>query len=98
MAIEISATIIRGSGSNWDVDILNRGPTGGWDMIGDLSSVTGSDWTSASLTMTSSSLTDYLDKNFDNEMLIRVRTQDTFQVREVLFSSLGAHDSQKTVS
>lgn len=81
MTIEFSTRVTAGSGSNWAVEISNRGPTGGWDTIGDLSPASSADWTPVSLTMTSPSLADYLDTNFDNEMLILVRTEDTLQVR-----------------
>ncbi|CAN0440151.1 unnamed protein product, partial [Pylaiella littoralis] len=90
MTVELSAIITLGSGSNWAVEVLNRGPTGGWDTIGDLSSASSTGWTPVSLTITSSSLTDYLDTSYDNEVLIRVRTEEAAQRCFVDFAELTA--------
>lgn len=81
-----------GSGSNWLVDLFNRGPTNTWVNIGDLSSA-GGDWTTVALTVTSSALTNYLDASSDNEMLVRVYTADLFEVRMPRFGQLRAPDS-----
>lgn len=75
MTLELSALVATGSGGNWLVDMYDRGPADTWVTIGDLSSA-GDDWTPVSLTVTSGELTNYLDSSFDNEMLVRVYTDD----------------------
>lgn len=86
MTVELSTLVATGSGSNWLVDIFERGSANTWVNIGDLSSA-GGDWTTVALTVTSSDLTNYLDADFDNEMLIRVYTSDLLEVPCFLFVS-----------
>lgn len=79
MAVELSALVVAGSGSNWLVDIFDRGSTNTWVTIGDLSSA-GTDWTTVALAVTSSELTNFLDPSSDNEMLVRVYTTELREV------------------
>jgi len=72
--------VAEGSGSSWAVDILNRGPSLQWDALGDLS-LAGAEWTAVLLTLSSGDLTDYLDATSNDEMLVRVRSESTGQVR-----------------
>lgn len=80
MTVELSALVSTGSGSSWLVDIFDRGSLNTWVTIGDLSSA-GDDWTTVSLTVTGSDLTNYLDPSFENEMLVRVYTTGLLEVR-----------------
>lgn len=79
--MEFSALVAEGSGSDWAVDLYNRGSGDAWVTIGDLSAA-GSDWTTVSLGVSSGTLTDYLDDSSDDEMLVRVRTSSALQVRQ----------------
>lgn len=72
--------VTSGSGSNWVVDIYDRS-TDEWETIGDLSSA-GDNWTLISLTLEGSYLPNYLDTDFDNEMLVRVHA-NTVGVEQV---------------
>lgn len=74
--------VVDGSGSSWAVEILNRGQTLEWNSVGDLSDAgSNSDWTTVTLTITSDDPTEYLDAASDNQILVRVISKSTAQVR-----------------
>ena len=83
--MEFSLRVENGSGHLWSVDIMKSGQNGGWETIGDLSqAVKGRGWTTASLCITDGDLADYLDPGCGGDILIRVYTIHTWQVRPYL--------------
>jgi len=81
--VAFSALVAEGQGSEWSVDILNKGQTDEWVPIGDLSDAN-NEWTMVAMTITGGDLTGYLDAENDDKILIRVRSERELQVRPYL--------------